>query len=150
LLAARLLKASCEACNNQRQVTAKSRTCHAFETPYLARRVIAYSKTEEPMQPHWREQAMPVKITVTDPHPGETVFGGRGILIPFRPSGVTSRKPSPENSESPSNQGLQPHQLPPNDDPEFEAIHKKGVAEYLREETSRAPQQTPSDSENED
>lgn len=68
-----------------------------------------------------------VTIKRRDPLPGETVFGGRGVLIPFRPSSEASTKPSGENSESPSTPALPAH-----DDPAFEELHSEGVREYLR------------------
>lgn len=65
--------------------------------------------------------------------PGETVFGGKGILTPFRPFSQTSDATSQKNLAS-SNQ-----EVPAHDSPEFDALHRKGVSEYLRSlETPRA------------
>ena len=79
-----------------------------------------------------------VTVNIRNPLPGETVFGGKGVLIPFRPSGEASTKPSGENSESPSSPALPAH-----DDPAFEELHRKGVREYLR--SRQKPQGSPDD-----
>jgi hypothetical protein len=68
-----------------------------------------------------------VTTRIRQPLPGETVFGGRGLLIPFRPSSETSTKPSGADSAPPSSPALPAH-----DDPAFEELHRQGVREYLR------------------
>jgi hypothetical protein len=83
-----------------------------------------------------------VTVRIRQPLPGETVFGGRGVLIPFRPSNETSTKPPGSNSESVSSPPLPAH-----DDPAFETLHRKGVREHLH--SRQKPQSSPSDESNE-
>lgn len=83
-----------------------------------------------------------VTVRIRQPLPGETVFGGRGVLIPFRPSNETSTKPSAGDSDS-----LSSPALPAHDDPAFETLPRKGVREHLH--SRQKPQGSPSDESNE-
>jgi hypothetical protein len=63
----------------------------------------------------------------------EPFFGGRGVVVPFRPSSDSSSDSAPVNADSSP-------ALPAHDDPDFEALHRKGVGEYLRSrQTPPAP-----------